>query len=201
MFSPLHRLCPPGRCNSRLSSAGSHNSARTAIRSRLCSPNTFLPLPILHTFYDKSICYRTRALFLSAQAWRPRISLKTRSAHACAVQTLFRPSFFGGFFKPFSLKCIGLLHFGAALLRLSHAWPFSTRNAIPSRLCSPNTHSPRPFFHLFAEMLVFYCARPLLLRARALRPRISHKTLSAHACAVQTCLSPSNFGVFFNLFH
>ncbi len=104
------------------------------------------------------------------------------------------------FFKPFSLKCIGLLRFGAALLRLSHAWPFSARNAIRSRLCSPNTHSPRPFFDFFGEMLVFYCARAFLLSARALRPRISHQTLSAYACAVQTRLRPSNLGVFFKPF-
>ena len=35
MFSPLHRLRPPGRCKVWLSSGDSHNSARTAIRSRL----------------------------------------------------------------------------------------------------------------------------------------------------------------------
>ena len=160
MSSPLDRLSGSARCNIRLGSAGSHNSARTAIRSRLCSPNTFLPLPILHTFREKSTFYRARALFLSAQAWRLRISLKTRSAHACAVQTRFRPSLFGVFFEPFSLKCIGLLRFGAALLRLSHAWPFSARNAIRSRLCSPNTHSPRPLFHFFLTGILVFLLRP-----------------------------------------
>ena len=196
MFSPLDRLSGPGRCNFRLVSADLHNTARNAIRSRLCGPDTFLPLRSLHTFREKSTFYRARALFLSARAWRHRISLKTRSAHACAVQTRFRPSLFGVFFESFSLKCIGLLRFGFALLRLSHAWPFSARNAIRSRLCSPNTHSPRPFCHFFAEMLVFYCAQALLLRARALRPRISHKTLSAHACAVHTPPAIKFYSVF-----
>ena len=140
MFSPLHRLCPPGRCNFRLGSGDWHNSARTAIRSRLCGPKTFSPLPILHLFRENALFYCARALFVSAQALRPRISLKTRSAHACAVQTRFRPSRFGAFSEPFSLKCTGLLRLGPALLRLSHAWPFFARNAIRSSLCGPNTH-------------------------------------------------------------
>ena len=160
MFSPLHRLRPPARCSFGLASGGLHNSARTAIRSRLCNPNTFSPLPILHTCREKYIFYCARALFLSTQVRRLRISLKTRSAHACAVQTRFRPFHLGVFFEPFPLKDIGLLRFGPALLRLSHAWPFSARNAIRSRLCSPNTHSPRLFFHFFTEMCFFTAPEP-----------------------------------------
>ena len=39
------------------------------------------------------------------------------------------------FLNLFSLKSIGLLRLGPALLRLNHTWPFSARNAIRSRLC------------------------------------------------------------------
>ena len=184
MFSPLDRLLPLVESELRWVARDFYNSARTAIRSRLCGFNTFSPLPTLHIFRENVFFHCARTLFLSAQAWRLRISLKTRSAYACAVQPRFRPSILGVCFKPFSLKCTGLLHFGPALLRPSHAWPFSTRNAIRSRLCGPNMHSPRHFFRLFPEMCFFYCPRALLLSAPALRPRISHKTLSAYACAV-----------------
>ena len=161
MFSPLLRLCPPPRCGFGLVCGDFHNSARTAIRSRLCGPN-ILRLSQFCTFFAKIVFFDcARALFLTAQAWRLRISLKTRSAHACAVQTRFRPFIFEECFKYCSLKCTGLLHFCPALLRLSHAWPFSARNEIRSRLCSPNTHSPRPFFHSFAEMCFFTAPEPL----------------------------------------
>ena len=147
MFSPLHKLGPPPRFRSGLLCADSHNSTRTAIRSRLCGPNTFSPLPMLHIFRKNFSFYRARALFLSAQAWHLRISLETRSAHACAVQTSFRP--FWNVFCAFIAKMFGLLRFGAALLRLSHAWPFSVRNAIRSRLCSPNMPPPIQFRSVF----------------------------------------------------
>ena len=187
MFSPLDRLCPPPRCKVGLGSAGFHNSARTAIRSRLCGPNTFLPLPGLHTFREKSTFYLARALFLSARAWRHRISRKTRSAHACAVQTHFRPSLFGVFFEPFSLKCIGLLRFGAALLRLSHAWPFSARNAIRSRLCSSNTHSPCPFFHLFLGNVGFLLRpTPSFTRPSLAPPNFSQNAIRSRLCSPNT---------------
>ena len=198
MFSPLHRLGPPTRCMVGLGSAGSHNSARTAIRSRLCSPNTFLPLPILHTFHEKSNLYRTRTLFLSAQAWRLRIPLKTRSAHACAVQTRFRPSLFGVFFEPFLLKLIGLLRFGAALLRLSHAWPFSARNAIRSRLCTPNTHSPRPFFHIYRGNVSFLLRpTPSFTRPSSAPPNFSQNAIRLRLCSPNTH-SPHLFFHFFS---
>ena len=104
MFSPLHRLGPSIRCNFELSSGDSHNSARTAIRSRLCAPNTFPPLPIFTLFRENVFFYSARALLLSAHAWRLRISLKTRSARACAVQTRFRPSICGVFVEPCFVK-------------------------------------------------------------------------------------------------
>ena len=131
MLSPLHRLGPPTRFNSGLASGGSHNSARTAIRSRLCGPNTFSPLPVLHVFRRNALFYCAWALLLGAGAWRRQITLKTRSARACAVQTRFRPSHFGVFFEASSLKHTGLLRLGFVLLHLSHAWPFlqETRSA------------------------------------------------------------------------
>ena len=146
MFSPLHRLCPPVRFKSGLSSGDSHNSARTAISSRLCGPNTFPPLQILHMFRKNSVSDCARALFVIAKALRPRISLRTRSAHACAVQTRFRPSNFHKCFEFFSIKCTGFVRLGPALLRLSHAWPFSARNAI-TRI------RPVHFSIVFAKML------------------------------------------------
>ena len=135
-------------------------------------------------FIEKTFFYRARALFLSAQAWRLRISLKTRSAHACAVQTRFRPSLFGVFFEPFSLKCIGLLRFGAALLRLSHAWPFSARNAIRSRLCNPNTHSPHPFFHVFRWKVGFLLRpTPSFTRPSLAPPNFSQNAIRSRLCS------------------
>ena len=97
--------------------------------------------------------------FLSAHACRLRISLKTRSAHACAIQTRFRPSHFKVFFHLLLLKCIGFVRPGPALLWLSHAWLFSARNTIRSRLCGPNTHSSRPFLH-FVSRKCFVLLRP-----------------------------------------
>ena len=76
MFSPLHRLGPPPRCEFRLVCNGSHNSARTAIRFRLCGPNTFSPFQSLHLFRKNALFYFTQAVFLSVQAWRLRNSLK-----------------------------------------------------------------------------------------------------------------------------
>ena len=73
-----------------------------------------------------------------------------------------------------------------------------TQSAHP---CAVQTRiRPVHFSIFFMELLVFYCARPLLLSARALRPRNSHKTLSAYACAVETRFRPSNLGVFFVCF-
>ena len=56
-------------------------------------------------------------------------------------------------------------------------------------------------FNVFRGNVFFYCARARLLSAQAWRPRISHKTLSAHACAVQTRFRPSHFELVFKLFH
>ena len=108
MFSPLR---PPVRFRSGLLCGDFHNSATTAIRSRLCGPNTFSLLPILHIFRENTVFYCARALFFSAHAWRLRNSLKTRSAHACAVQTRFRPSIFEMFVQHVSRK----MHWFAAL--------------------------------------------------------------------------------------
>ena len=119
--------------------------------------------------------YCARALHFSARALRPRISYKTLSAQACAVQTRFGPSHFGVFFEPFPLKCIGLLCLGSALLHLSHAWPISTRKAIRSRLCGPNTLLPLPFVSdccpnalLCLAQAVLCCPLALLCRAKSL---------------------------------
>jgi len=119
--------------------------------------------------------YCARPLLLRARALRPRISHKTLSAHACAVQTCLRPSNFGVFFKPFSLKCIGLLRLGSALLHPSHAWPISTRKAIRSHLCGPNTLLPLPFVSdccpnalLCLAQALLCCPLALLCRAKSL---------------------------------
>ena len=56
-------------------------------------------------------------------------------------------------------------------------------------------------FHFFRGNVFFYVARAFLLSARALCPRISHTTLSAHACAIETRFRPSTSGVFFGIFH
>ena len=151
MFSPLDRLLPLFESGSRWVARGFYNSARTAIRSRLCGPNTFPPLPIFTFCREDTLFYCARALFFSAHAWRLRNSFKTQSAHACAIQTRFRPSHLGVFFQPFSLKCNGLLRFGFAkmtfsLLRPSPCFkrprlasPNFPKNAIRLRLCGPNT--------------------------------------------------------------
>ena len=195
MFNPLHRLCPPARCNLRLICNGFHSSARTAIRSRLCGPNTFSPLPNLHIFLENArFLPRPSPSFKRPSLASPNFPKSAIRSRLCGPNPL--PSPFRVFFEPFSLKSIGLLRLGPALLRLSHTWPFSARNAIRSRLCSTNKLSSLPILHFFRGNAVFYCARALFVSAQALRPRISLKTQSAHACAVQTRFRPSHFGVF-----
>ena len=101
MFNPLHRLCPPARCKSGLGSAGSHDSARTAIRSRLCGPNMLSSFSLLQILRNNALFCCGRALLLSARAWRHQISLKMRSAFVCAVQTRFRACNLGVFLSLF----------------------------------------------------------------------------------------------------
>ena len=100
---------------------------------------------------------------------------ETRSAHACAVQTRFRPANLAMIFEPFSLKCVGLQRLGPALLHLSHAWLISTRKTIPSRLCGPNTLLPLPFVSdgypnalLCLAQALLCCPLGLLCRANSL---------------------------------
>ena len=121
------------------------------------------------------VFYCARPLLLRARALRPRISHKTLPAHACVVQTRLRPSNFGMFLKPFSLKCIALLCRGSALLDPSHAWPISTRKAIRSHLCGPNTLLPLPFVSdccpnalLCLAQALLCCPLGLLCRAKSL---------------------------------
>ena len=82
---------------------------------------------------------------------------------------------FSVFIEPSSLKCIGLLRLGSALLHLSHALLISTRKAIRSRLCGPNTLLPLPFVSdccpnalpCLAQALLC-CPLALLCRAKSL---------------------------------
>ena len=197
MFSPLLRLCPPARCESGLLCGDLHNSARTAIRSRLCGPNTVSPLPVLHLFCGNTFFYCARALLLSARAWRRRVSLKTRYAPPVRSKHASTHPILECFFVILLDKITGLLHLGLALLRLSHTWPFSARNAIRSCLCSPVTLLSLPILQFFRENALSYCARALLFCAQTLLRRISLERRSAYACAVQTHFRPCRFGVCF----
>ena len=123
--------------------------------ARACAVQARFRLSQFCTFSHRKLFDCARAPFLSAQAWRLRICLATRSAYACAVQARVRPSHLGVLLEPFSLKCTGFVRLGLALLRLSHAWLFSARNVIRSRLCGPTTYSPRPFFRSFPGNLFF----------------------------------------------
>ena len=78
-------------------------------------------------------------------------------------------------FQHFALKLTGLLRLGSALLHLSHAWPISTRKAIRSRLCGPNTLLPLPFVSdccpnalLCLAKALLCCPLALLCRAKSL---------------------------------
>ena len=145
------------------------------------------------------IFYCARALFLSAQAWHLRISLKTRSARACAVQTHFRPSPFRMFFTPFSFKFTGLLRLGPALLRLSHAWPFSARNAIRSRLCSPNTLLSFPILLFSRKCFVLLRPSPAFLLPSPASPDFARNAIRSRL-RVQTHFRPLLCGVLLKSF-
>ena len=142
----------------------------TPVRSKhALAPSIFPSVPA-----EMCFCYCSRAIFLSARALRPRIS-HTLSAHACAVQTRFRPSNLGVFFNAFSLKRMGLQRLGSALLHLSHARRISTRKAIRSCLCGPNTLLPLPFVGdccpnalLCLAQALLCCPLALLCRAKSL---------------------------------
>ena len=239
MFTPLHRLCPPARCNSELSCGDSHNSARTAIRSRLCNPNTLAPIQFwhvfstlfieMHRFAARRLCFTApkpclayfykkndpltpvRSKYTFAPAFCKRLLSKCAAllgpgsallrpgpALPREVPTLPRPS---PALPPLGSASLcqdpALLRRGLAVLRLSHAWPFSARNAIRSRLCGPSTHSPRPFLRLFAGVKVCYCARVLLLSAQA-SPNFPQNTIRSRLCGPNT-LPPIPFWSVFRI--
>ena len=121
----------------------------TPVRSK----HAFAP-SIFAFFRESAWSYCARALLFCPQALLHRISLETRSAHACAVQTHFRPLLCGVFLKPFSAKCDALLRLGPALLRLRRTLLISARKALRSRLCNPNTL----LLYSFCERLLSKCA-------------------------------------------
>ena len=149
--------------------------------------------PIFVFVYRSTLFYCTRALLLSARARRRRISLKTRSACDCAVETRFRPPHLKLFFDIFP----NMYWFAVPRLCFSAPKPpFSAGNAIRSCLCSPNTSSSFPILHFFRASALSYCARAMLSCAQELLRRISPERKSAYACAVQPHSCPFFCGVF-----
>ena len=85
-----------------------------------------------------------------------------------------------------------MLRFGPALLHLSHAWPFSARNAIRLHLSGPNTHSPRPFSKLFREGVFFTAPEPFFKRPSLASPNFPQNTIHSRLCGPNT-LTPVPF--------
>ena len=81
-FNTHNTFCPPIWCNSRLISDKIHDSARKAIRTRRCGPNTLLPTPFLGLFHQNAGPCCAQALICS-QALLCRILTERRSPPAC----------------------------------------------------------------------------------------------------------------------
>ena len=82
-FNTHNTFCPLICCNSRLISDNIHDSARKAIRTHRCGPNTFLPTPFwdpCHQNEKRPCC--AQALICCAQALLCRILTEMRSAQA-----------------------------------------------------------------------------------------------------------------------
>ena len=88
MFNPSHRLGLPPRFSSGLVSGDFHNSARTAIRSRLCGPNTFSPLPMLDVFRGFFVSLRPSPFFKRPGLASPNFPKNTIRSRLCGPNTL-----------------------------------------------------------------------------------------------------------------